>query len=786
MKLYFLHFRNYYNRRIKKFDSIFDYAPYFSGSPIVNALWNPGDGVETQQVLNLYDQTLDSIPNYLVVTDDNDVINSRWYVMDGNYNRKGQYILGLRRDLLADHLEEVLSEQAFIEKAWIKDISDPAIYNSESLALNQILQSKTPLYDDTYCPWLVGYIQKLAEDKTISVVSEDTAALRVTTLESWSGYQYISNNYNGHVEWEQYKVRYDDIYNNELYFSAKIGDTTYTTQRKSSSEATRLTKGSIDLAAFVANKAVYNAELFGEVGSTYLTDANCIAVDNYNGIFIHVTTGTTAYPAGLYRISARWGLPIRTTHVITENGACYLDMKNSWTTYGGTYKTATISNNKSFQITFSYEPLYMEAVSVPQETLQLTLKASHKPTSDAAYDIIAMPYGDYQLSVGGYSRKSTGLTMLSQMCTSFGKTMYDAQIVPYCPLTNNIKRSADGKSLTISNLTEHKDYEFITKGGDKVGICFFVSNSSFSFTKNLDTPELAPLKKVYTNAHEQKIDNETLKYRICSPNYAAAFEFSPAKNNGFTSFTVSATYKPGIPYIRVSPNFGGLYGRTYQQDNRGLILSGDFSITRVDDAYVSYINDNKNYSLIFDRQIENMEFTQAEQMKQLKFNAITGAFTGGFTAAAGGALAAGAIGAGVAGVLGAGAGVAGGILDIEAAKRTFAETLDYTKDLYNYNLQNIQAMPKTLSRVSAYNIDNLYVPFIEVYDCTETEKRALINKIIYNGMTIMRIGQLKDFVDTEEEHYYKIRMIRVNEESEDFHEYAELSAEANKGFFIVP
>lgn len=47
MKLYFLHFRNYYNRRIKKFDNIYDYAPYFAGSPIINALWSPGDGVET-------------------------------------------------------------------------------------------------------------------------------------------------------------------------------------------------------------------------------------------------------------------------------------------------------------------------------------------------------------------------------------------------------------------------------------------------------------------------------------------------------------------------------------------------------------------------------------------------------------------------------------------------------------------------------------------------------------------------------------------------------------------
>ena len=189
---------------------------------------------------------------------------------------------------------------------------------------------------------------------------------------------------------------------------------------------------------------------------------------------------------------------------------------------------------------------------------------------------------------------------------------------------------------------------------------------------------------------------------------------------------------------------------------------------------------------MFDRQIKNMDVQNDVNRQGALAQAIVAPITGASSGATAGAQVGGVYGAIAGGVAGAiGGGITGG-MDYANTVKMMEENRQYAIDMYGYNLQNIQAMPKTLSRVSAYNIDNLYVPFIEVYDCTEIEKRALINKIIYNGMTIMRIGQLKDFVDTEEEHYYKIRLIRVNEESEDFHEYAELAAEANKGFFIVP
>ena len=79
------------------------------------------------------------------------------------------------------------------------------------------------------------------------------------------------------------------------------------------------------------------------------------------------------------------------------------------------------------------------------------------------------------------------------------------------------------------------------------------------------------------------MDNETKMYRLCSPNWASSFEFSPIKNNGVSYFNIYCTFKPYQPYIRIAPGFRNLYGADYN-DARGLILGGDYSIDRADSA----------------------------------------------------------------------------------------------------------------------------------------------------------------------------------------------------------
>ena len=57
-----------------------------------------------------------------------------------------------------DNLDSVLEAPIYLEKGYIKDTTNPLLYNKESLSVNQIKQYEVPLKDETKCGWIVGYI----------------------------------------------------------------------------------------------------------------------------------------------------------------------------------------------------------------------------------------------------------------------------------------------------------------------------------------------------------------------------------------------------------------------------------------------------------------------------------------------------------------------------------------------------------------------------------------------------------------------------------------------------
>ena len=111
-----------------------------------------------------------------------------------------------------------------------------------------------------------------------------------------------------------------------------------------------------------------------------------------------------------------------------------------------------------------------------------------------------------------------------------------------------------------------------------------------------------------------------------------------------------------------------------------------------------------------------------------------------------------------------------------------AENMDYTKDMFGYQLGNIKAVPDSLSKTTAYTKNNKYFPFLEYYTCTEEEKNALKNKLKYNGMTVMAIGTISEYLKPEES-YIKGRLIRLVGDY-DNHYVNELSQELYKGVYI--
>lgn len=174
MNILFLRgFNNYHKRSIIKYSALTDYqnnsASFLNYSGIN---FNPNDGVATELIVGNPDQKENSkilafdelgTPDYCVcyeIEDDEAVIKSRWFVLESERTRAGQYHLALKRDVIADNKNWIMNSDVFIEKGQIKNENSPFLFNSEGMTYNQIKKKEIPLYDSTGTAWIVGYVAK--------------------------------------------------------------------------------------------------------------------------------------------------------------------------------------------------------------------------------------------------------------------------------------------------------------------------------------------------------------------------------------------------------------------------------------------------------------------------------------------------------------------------------------------------------------------------------------------------------------------------------------------------
>ena len=775
MDLYFMKYNNYYNRIVKKFDNIDDYVNYMiDGTPTQTVLWNPGDGVDTVQVLNM--NQMSDVHNYCVVCD-NDVLDSRWFVLETTYNRRGQVIVTLRRDLIADGLDKVLSSPAYIEKAWVSNLQDPAIYNSEDIQFNKIKKKHVKLTQNGDIAWIAMYIQKLTADQNVTVKEIQRPDITVSSLSNWEFNAYVNSP--KAVSYRDASIIYTYYSSGQYQMSTVSLKDGYSTVERVLDTYTQYNKGTYS--ASKLNRTAITSTLNGQFGIRNDYEA----LSGLNGKIIRDTSTGKAYVISVSSAVAQY---------------------NEFLTAGGTFNTANAQflaaggtgtpGEHGIRLTATVTYGSVTLAETRLTTFNYTIPVTHQSTIDTPYDIILIPFYDGKVKIFFdstssytiYCTKTSALSIATAAMKDSGGFIYDAQIVPYFYYNDRLQEDIDGTPQIFMDGFGDNEYKLIKNNDDNVSCMFFIPRSSFTF-QNLASPSVLVS---YKDALTKKTDNQTLSYRFCSPNYASVFEFTPAKNDGYRGYNVSCTLKPGTPYIRVCPIFEGIYDRNYSGEQRGLILSGDFSITRVDSAYTSYLNNNKNYELMFNREIENLTTTNTLDMNRAKWQATFGALTGTITAAAGGAIAGSSMGpvGAIVGGAAAGAGTAaasivGGVKDVEDMRARQAETLNYKKDMFNMNIENIRAQPNTLTKVSSYCVDNEYFPILEVYDCTDVEKDAFKMKIKYNGMTVNRIGVLNNFV-VDGEHYYKARLIRLPEDNEDYHFWTSVADEVNMGFFLDP
>lgn len=794
MTLYILNYNNYYNRIMKSESSVQDYLQY-EHYTLTGTNFNPSDCVNTTHVFGTNANMYDGAGDYLLVVNEDNTINSRWFIIETKRERNGQWTLQLRRDLFADYWENIINADCFIEKATLS-LDDPLIFNNEQMTVNQIKTNETSIKDKTECPWIVGYYAKNTNlSGTVPInVSNDTPHIALDgSLSQWKFYDYCSENegavnFKGPAKTATYNFvtltqgLFGDS-QNIYYVNAMTGTAGLLS---GSSTLTAIGYGQILPANITTAFVNYGMDNLNYPAYSYnKTQEEFEEINSYNGKIIKDTTTGKFYNCTINTYNTT------TTHKISS-GALFDAFKTILSPFFAIYN----ATENSYQVVTSQIEVFIDLEEIATLSQSYEITSGKLITENAPYDIFAIPYGEIKVINGDINdtnynttlvttNAQNGLTTAAAIQVNAGTdVIYDVQLLPYCPIQELI---TDNGEITV---TSSKQYSLVKNNDDQsviTGIIFNVSKDNFEFNiTDFTIPQgQSPI--------QIKLNNECDKWRLCSPNYSNYFDFSAEKNNGVSFFNIDCNYKPYTPYIHISPDFDGLYGDDYN-DPRGLVLGGDFSLSQVSDAWVQYQLQNKNYQNIFDRQIQNMEVQNIAG----RTHDIVGGITGTASGAASGALA-GSLIPGVGTVAGA---VVGGVFSAAAGIGDYAvnemlrnEAIDYRKDLFKFNLGNIQALPETISKVSAFNLNNKIFPVLEYYTCTDREKEAFINKIAWNGMTVGVIGKISEYIlnswnytinntTITSKNYIKAQLIRLTGVEEDYHIINSIAGELNKGVYI--
>ena len=767
-------YNNYFNREIKTpKQKVAEYPNpyYYENSSVLN--FNPDDGVSTSYLSGRQSNPYDGLGDYLLYSDDGINVSSRWFIIESKRKCAGQYDLSLKRDVIADNYDSVITSDCFVEKATVNDDSK-LIYNQEAMTTNQIKTSETQLMDESKMAWIVGFVNRDAEARTIAINSTVIPDKKYNSFEDWPYYKYIGNGVASSLSTliKAYIIR---VINESI------------TEYQSQKQVVSFTTTRVNIKDTSENFLTANAYKYRGTTSDFKTYLNPKRSTIRGALNSNLTEYFTNIPeeneTDFYGIQAEEG------KILEIGGRFYnitLDRSNSYSQTadiksGTTYDTwNTIFNDYGNYI--SGTPIYKASLSASiikpvltpvvegEYTIDYPAKTAHLINKDAPFDLFCIPYSDdMTIQVGSSmisANKQFAMSIASELGRNLAADCFDIQLLPYCPMTGY---TVIGKLFDI-NSDDSNRYTAIKKDNDTVYWMFWSASNSGTF--NIQKKLLVENKK---------IENQCNMYRLVSPNYSGQFEFNLAKNGGINYFNVDYTYLPVSSYIHVNPDFKELYGNDYN-DARGLICQGDFSIMYLSDAWINYQQQNKNYNQIFGREIQNMDINRKYQRGQEIASGITGALSTGATLTLINPIA-GAIGT----ALSAG-GAAG---DIAISEKLYQESKLFKKDIHDMQLENIQALPNSIAKTTAYTENNKIFPTLEYYTCTDEEKQLVAKAISNMGMTVNAMGKPQDYISNEwnygtiqDRGFFKATLIKIDNLNEDYHMAQSIAQELSLGVYI--
>ena len=801
MVLYIINFNNYSNRLYKALDDLSEITdPIYYESNNLN--FNPGNGVYTSYIAGRQGNPYDGSGNYLVYSEDNENITSKWFILEQNRNLKGQYTLSLKRDVVGEYYKSIITSPAYIKKGIIADGS-PLMFNKEGLSVNEVKTNTYPLYDASKCPWVVMYlpVETPAADQeyTLKYVNHggadfeydsedamkavfDTSKIYfkttsneikfITSLRDFVKSSSSGNTYNVTQYYSYINTSGTLTTENYRTYQSVMGSTSHAFADGITNTVDNLSQYTSAITSSIGNYLKSYSSLYSAYAVDSSSTYESMYANNNKIIKVKQTDDTYKY----YKVKTT--ISEVSDNIILSSASNNKQDDYLWTAIRDKLRevnnqTTPIStdnlywnskyNNISFNLLVSAKsikytlteisnPAYIDTATVKFTSSNLTAKPG-----DAPYRILAFPYVDGTVFWGSkvnyyaykcnYKKEKT-LGFIQSLAEQIGSSnVYDIQLIPYCPFISNKYFLGIGSYNEIC-IKKNKD------------ICVYGSNDSetnptydfvgmfvteYSGTINIDGPD-------YRFKLSKKMEYECCHYRLASPSYASYYDFSPGMLGDATGFNVTYTLMPYQSFFCVKPNYSFLYGNNFN-DARGLVLTDNMSIAYTSSAWAEYINSNKNYMNIFKREVQGIELEQGIQRQEQNFAALSGlvsAVSNGVSNGAKVGSVVGPVGTAIGAVVG---GIGGGLVSGYGASLDWSnlitrqnEQLSIKKDMFNYSIENIQAQPDTLKATTGINEINQMVPIIECYTCSDIEKNVVADNIIWKGMSVCTSSTIGSFI----------------------------------------
>ena len=724
----------YYNKKLK-----YTNRTIIDVSNETNFSQKDYENIDTVDEINghiIYSLTAgEEVPSYIVDEDS----GKRWFVSGITQLRTGKYQISLLRDIISEHPELWKTEQAYVSAGTATDFNK---YKRWDLPFTNTKMSEQRLNINGKSSFFVYYVntQKIEN----GVISEEDLKISSTSVPGVTGFDYEVANLNeipnfnlvdaGKVStWEASKATLhlsDSIERNYLYFlTATCRDLIYDNSQSAGNQSklVEVPQNSdnigikdIQWALLAANEynsltntvealknflSTYEANNFG----TIIPKAQAASLDAYVNKFIYNSTNQKVYT-------------IRKNEEIINNN------KKLGTTEAGTLYSA-ISNIKY--------PIQSVAVAGQTDDFGkwLTFQSVQKVHEYTLVELGVATKFDFTFKANVRKLPKSAVRCVN-IASGSGISDEDLAQVLMLAQVNGLNQTGDtGRILDIQYLpfTIASGTSADIKINETAMIAQFLSTDDYSYETVLD--------------NLSNINKETDTIKIVSPSRASQFLFRPYNNDGEMKFSTKITLKPYASVIYVRPSTKGLLLNNFD-DTVCLTINEDFSLTSVTNEWANYIDNNRNYQNAFERQIQGREFergwerrVEQAQAKSDEWNSRNisaekaRTYTGNLP-----------IISGIAGAIGTAWQdenyMRAAQLDREYNEALYQQGIQLSRDLFNMQLENIQAQPNIPSKVTTIDCKFLDGVYLEFYSTNDTEKRAIENFYIYNGN---RIDQYSTF-----------------------------------------